>query len=266
MKRNFFLSAFLIFIIAFTFSCKKTEPDTETQSAIDNTICDAEFTRLAHSTSSFGINEQGVKRLSSNDPVFIGPDTVTNPGWPRIFTIDYGLGVVDSLDHKTRKGKVICKFSNYWHITGSTMTITLLDYSVNNMSVTVDSIYMLHKAQNTYTDVVYNAVCKTPDWSLSWACNRTLTQTEGSTTPSEYYDDAFSLTGNANGVNRNGKKYTTTISAPIVKYTSCSWIESGRIDLTPDGLATRTIDFGNGTCDNQASLIINGNTYTFTMN
>jgi len=266
MKSNFILSALLITIIAFAFSCKKTEPDTETQSAVDNAICDVELTRLVHTTNSFGIYEQGVKRLSSNDPTFIGPDTVMNPGWPRTFIIDYGAGVVDSIDHKIRKGKIICKFSNYWHINGSRMTITLSDYAVNNMTVTVDSINMEHIAQYAYKNIVHNAICKTPDWALSWACDRTLTQTAGETTPSIYYDDEFSIAGIANGTNRNGKTYLTTISAALIKSSSCSWIQAGKISLTPEGLAARTIDFGSGTCDNQASLIINGNTYTFTMN
>ena len=54
--------------------------------------------------------------------------------------------VTDSIDHKIRKGQIICKFSNYWHLTGSSMRITLSNYYVNNMSVNVDSIKMVHTA------------------------------------------------------------------------------------------------------------------------
>jgi len=112
---------------------------------------------------------------------------------------------------------------------------------------------------------VFKGKCVNPSWSLQWEALRTYTQTAG-VGDENPFNDVFSLTGHASGVNREGKSYTVNITQPIVKRTSCSWIESGRMDITPEGLNTRTVDFGNGNCDNQASLIIAGNTFTFTMN
>jgi hypothetical protein len=39
----------------------------------------------------------------------------------------------------------------------------------------------------------------------------------------------------------------------------------GTLEHTPGGKATRYIDFGNGTCDDQATVTINGTTYTITL-
>ncbi len=62
MKRILFSSLFLIGLIALTLnSCKKEEPDTETQSAVDNNICETEFTKMMPRINSYGINEQGIK-------------------------------------------------------------------------------------------------------------------------------------------------------------------------------------------------------------
>lgn len=272
MKRILFLSVVVLGGLVFTLnSCKKEKPDTETQSSVDNSFCEGEFTRTMNTVNGFGIREQGVKSLmdygrSSCPTIVIDPADTLN-GFPVTMTIDYGTtGCYDSIDHKTRKGTITCVFSNYWHLVGSYIKVNLANYSVDGVSYTTDSIKFIHGAPASFTTQVYNGVVTNSSWTMKWACNRTITQTGGNATPLNFYDDVYSLTGSANGVNRNGLAYTSVITTSIVKRTSCSWIESGRIDLTPDGYATRTVDFGSGNCDNQATLTINGNTFTFTMN
>ena len=39
----------------------------------------------------------------------------------------------------------------------------------------------------------------------------------------------------------------------------------GVLEHTPAGKATRYIDYGNGVCDNKATVTINGNTYAITL-
>ena len=97
-----------------------------------------------------------------------------------------------------------------------------------------------------------------------------MTQTAGDLTPLNPFDDEFAVYGNANGTNRNGKTFTVNVSSgdPIVRKMSCQWVSDGTFDITPDGLATRTVDFGypnNGACDDKATLTIKGNTFEFTM-
>jgi hypothetical protein len=44
---------------------------------------------------------------------------------------------------------------------------------------------------------------------------------------------------------------------------SCQWrIVSGTIEMNPEGKSTRTIDYGNGNCDNEISVTVNGKTRT----
>ncbi len=268
MKRITYLS--LLAISAFTVltihSCKKEEPDTETQSAIDNNLCETEFNKMMPRVNNFGINEQGVKGMRSLCPTIISPDTIASPGWPRTMIIDYGTtGCIDTIDGKLRKGQIVCSFSNRWSILGSYVKITLVNFTVNNISYACDSIKITHSAANAFNTRVFKGVCQNPSWRLEWEADRTLTQTAGFG-DFDPYNDVFTFTGNANGKNRDGKTYTVNVTVPVVKRSSCSWIESGRIDLTPEGLATRTVDFGNGTCDKKATLTINGNTFSFDMN
>lgn len=267
MKHILFSSVLFVTAVAITFhSCKKQEPDTETQSAVDNNICEDEFTKIMHGVNGFAINEQGVKGMMSACPTIIPPDTTTVPGWPRTLILDYGtLGCTDLIDGKIRKGQIICEFSDRWRFVGSQIKINLVNFSVNGITYACDSMKFIHSALTAFTTKIFKGKCQSPNWLLEWECDRTLTQTSGFG-DTITYNDVFSLTGTASGKNRDSKNYSVSITTPLVKRSSCSWIESGRMDLTPEGLAVRTVDFGNGTCDNKASLIINGNTFDFTMN
>lgn len=271
MKRILFSAFTIIGIVAVTLnSCKKEEPDTETQSAIDNNICETEFTKMAPRINNYGINEQGVKEMLKNMraacPTVIIDPADTLDGFPVTMTLDYGtVGCIDTIDGKLRKGQIIATLSDHWLTIGSYVKINLVNFSVDGYSYAVDSIKITHSAQYGFNTKVFKGKCVTPsNATLEWECDRTLTQTAGFG-DNDPYNDVFSFSGNANGKNRDGKTYSVNISSPIIKRSSCKWIEKGTIDLTPEGLATRTVDFGNGNCDSQATLTINGNTFTFTM-
>ncbi len=274
MKRIFLASAILFAVMSVTFtSCKKTTPDTETVSATDNNICETEFTKSMSTVNGFAIKENGIKSMmdranlrSGGGPTITVDPADTLDGFPITMTIDYGTtGIPDSVDGKSRKGQIICVFYNSWHIVGASVKVTLNNYSVNGITYACDSMRITHSGTHAFTHQTFKGKCISSDWNLQWEALRTFTQT-GGIGDLNPMNDVFSLTGNASGVNREGKSYTVNITQPIVKRTSCSWIESGRMDLTPEGLAVRTVDFGNGNCDNKATLTINGNVFTFSMN
>ena len=274
MKRILFSSLFFVSAITtFTFtSCKKEEPDTETQSAIDNSVCEGEFTSRMPVINSIAIKEQGVKSMMSGSPAIIIDPIDTLNGFPITLILDYGtVGTVDAIDNKTRKGQIQATFDRSWDSLGATVTVKLLNYYVkkagtsNFVQYACDSMMIVHNSLNSYTNSIIGGKCIAASWSMEWACSRTLTQTAGmgDTIAS---NDVFEFTGSAVGKNREGKNYTVNVVVPVVKKSSCPWIDSGRIDLTPEGLAVRTVDYGTGVCDNQATLTINGNTFAFTMN
>lgn len=275
MKRTLFASAVVFALIAASFtSCKKEKPDTDTQSGVDNTVCETEFSKSMTTVNGFAIKENGIKgmmdaanAMSGNPTITVDPaDTLD--GFPVTMTIDYGTPTsptTDAIDGKVRSGKIICVFSNYWHVVGATVKTTFVNYMVNTWSFACDSMKVTHSSTNAFTRQVFKAVCSNGSATLKWEGTHTVTQTAGGSTPLNILDDVYSVTGNASGVNREGKSYTVNITSPVVKRTSCHWIESGRVDITPEGLAARTLDYGDGTCDGKATVTINGNTFTFTM-
>ncbi|MBK7184235.1 MAG: hypothetical protein IPH89_15720 [Bacteroidetes bacterium] len=69
MKRILFSALLFTGLISLTLnSCKKEEPDTETQSAVDNNICETEFTKMMPRVNNYGINEQGIKNMRAACP------------------------------------------------------------------------------------------------------------------------------------------------------------------------------------------------------
>ena len=214
------------------YSCKKEEPDTEAQSAIDNSICEGEFTRIGPVINEYAINQQGIR---SGCPA-VTADTIL-----RTMEFDYGTAGCQDTDEKQRKGKITAKFSGKWNTVNSTVTIKLQNYQVENRYYACDSIVIKRNSSISYTTSIIRGKCWTNDWNLEWAGTRTMTQIGGAGDLIAD-NDIFEFSGNANGRNRKGKTYTVTISIPIQKKASCKWIDKGRLDLTPEGLAARTID------------------------
>ena len=78
----------------------------------------------------------------------------------------------------------------------------------------------------------------------------------------EWKDDVYSITGSASGTTFTGEAFTSNITSPLIIALNCRWIEAGKIDFTPSGELTRTIDFGNGDCDNKIVVTIAGISFT----
>jgi hypothetical protein len=51
----------------------------------------------------------------------------------------------------------------------------------------------------------------------------------------------------------------------LKKKLNCQWIVSGILTLQVTGLPLITMDYGDGTCNNNANIIINGQTYPITL-
>jgi hypothetical protein len=278
MKRILLASAVAVALVGVTAtSCKKEKPDTETQSAVDNNICETEFGKSMTTINGFAIKENGIKGMQDAADMMAGNPTIivdpadTLDGFPVTMTIDYGSGTsftTDAVDGKVRTGKIICVFSDNWSNVGAHVKVTMVNYVSGGIAYSCDSMKITHTSASSFTHQIFKGRCTSSAWSnpLQWEGTRTFAQTAGMATPLNPLDDVYSLSGNASGVNRDGKSYTVSITQPIVKATACSWVQSGRVDITPEGLAVRTVDYGNGTCDAAATLTINGNTFTFNMN
>ncbi|WP_046757121.1 hypothetical protein [Kordia jejudonensis] len=65
-------------------------------------------------------------------------------------------------------------------------------------------------------------------------------------------DNVFSITGNVTTTNILGNTYAATITTALRRELVCAFIVSGTISLSRNN-DTGTLDFGNGSCDNEAT-------------
>lgn len=267
MKKAILPFLFLSLIVGFA-GCRDEVQDTETTSATDNSFCEGEFARIMPLVNKIAVDEPGVNRLPAGSTVLSCPTvSVANPGvFPVTLFIEYGSGCVDAIDGKTRAGRIKCVFAAPWDSIGSSVSITLDSFYVNNVHFEGASV-ITHTALRQYNTTITNGKSTSTGanpWTLLWNCNRTVTWTAGWLTPMQE-DDVVEISGSNNGTDRNGKTFSATITSPLVRNMGCAWIQQGIVQLTPQGKPTRTINFGNGTCDNQGTITINGISYNFQM-
>lgn len=84
----------------------------------------------------------------------------------------------------------------------------------------------------------------------------------GCATPWEFQISALSGSVAGIGTSRNGTSYTVSITNPLVYRSNCRYTVAGTL-VIEGGNRTRTVDFGNGSCDGTFTVTSNGITRTF---
>lgn len=260
--------------IAFLSSCKKKEeeaPKPDWASAQDQTIADVLWQDIYKM-----VDEQGQKNgigssVRSCGTVSLNP---TN-GFPTTLTIDFGsVGCIGN-DGRFRKGKIEAIFTGFWRDSLTTVTVNPINYSVSNYKIegtkTIENKGHVN-GNLTYHVAVSSGKVTAPDNSVfTWNSNIKYEWIAGENTTflsdglPGILDDVYLITGNYNGVNRAGLSFISNITTPIRKELSCKWPVSGVLQITPQDLPARVIDFGNGVCDNDALVSVGSYSTTVKM-
>ena len=179
-------------------------------------------------------------------------------GFPKTIVIDFGTSC--TFRNVTRSGKINIELTDSVRRAGSRATMTFTNYFVN-----------LYKIEGTYTwtntstptlrswtRVTAGGKITAPD-ARYWLHEgtRSVTQTAGvGTIP--VLDDIFLITSGTHTVtNSSNISRTCTILEALQRKVDCSNIDKGKVKVQgPNHYAI--IDFGDGTCDNLATLSIDG--------
>lgn len=193
-------------------------------------------------------------------------DTISTP---HVLTIDFGTANCLCADGVYRHGKIIVTYTGRYRDMGHMHTITFDNYFVNDNQVTGTKTvsYTANDASgNPKYDISVNGqvILANSAGTISWTSTRTRTWTAGYNTKAGS-DDEYEIAGSGTITRASGKTFTINITTPLHVARNCKWIESGVVDITPAGAATRSLDYGNGTCDAQANLTVNGKTYSVTL-
>ncbi|MGQ0830006.1 MAG: hypothetical protein ACT4ON_16585 [Bacteroidota bacterium] len=261
--------------IIFT-SCKKEEKDTDTNAASDHALSEGTFNDVNNisdeaakgSLSSYmtpGTSDSGERGLLSSCAT-ITHDSVSNP---RVLTIDFGTTNCFCGDNRFRRGIIKVSYSGKYRDSASTHTISFNNYFVNDNQV-LGTKTVTNNGHNTAGNLNYSIsvngqiIKANGGGTITWTSTRNREWIAGESTPT-WLDDVYLISGSANGTSASGNSFTANTTTPLRKEIGYKHIVSGILNVTPSGKATRILNFGNGTRDDQATVTINGNTYNITL-
>ncbi len=270
------LILFMIGLILFSLdSCKKNNDaasiSADTQAAQDNAYAEGTYSDaynavdVAARSNGGSLFKTGAPQLDmmSGASVTITFDSLSVT---RKITIDFGTSTL-CRDGRTRSGQIIATWNGWYRDSGTVITISFNNYTVNGDKVTgtktVTNLGHNSSGNIHYSIVVKDASITTSTGTITWASTRDNEWFAGEKTW-DWSDDVYHVTGSASGTTRNGQAYTITVIKPLVVALNCHWIEQGSFDIsTSASTSSGVVDYGNGTCDDQATFTYNGKTYNF---
>ncbi len=189
--------------------------------------------------------------------------------YPKTLTLDFGAGCSGSIDSVFRKGKIIYVFSGPLLTPGTTVSANFDQYFVNGYGLQGScSITNTSSLANgvSFTLQVTNGIFTFPDLTnFHYSGNKTVQMTAGSNTPFNFADDVYAITGNSNFSASDGTSMVSTVTTPLVRSFICKYISAGVISFVYNQTINGTIDFGDGTCDNAATLVAGNITKQITL-
>ena len=260
-----------------------TESETEAQFAFDDV-----FDNVMGVNSDVGVGDVGIfgrtitldnGRVERTDPaptcVTITITPLQSNAFPKTVVLDFGTGC-NSHGH-LRSGKITTVYTGRLTEPGSSATTTFQNFKIDDISVegTHKIINTTGSATNQrqYKIEVMDARLSKPNGSYEeWSTTRVITQIEGNGTIAPA-DDIFRVTGAGHGkVKRENiiVLWKSEITEPLIKKFVCRWISKGTVKTVREGLPSSTpwvavLNYGDGNCDNKATLTINGNTKEITL-
>ena len=191
-------------------------------------------------------------------------DTVNN-----MVTIDFGDGCEDH-HGVVRRGKIIIQYSGRRYESGSYRMVTFDGFGLD--SLTIEGVRTITNISEDSSSVVKFET--TLEGGKITFADGTFATREASHVRTWYRaesreDDYATLTGAATGVNRQGTDYASEILSELTLKRSC---RESRVVIPVAGILQITvgenqalIDFGDGTCDNEVTVTIDGETTTKTI-
>lgn len=279
MKTKIYLfAAILTFGFFFLSSCKKDKIDSDTTSSEDNSLVENMFEDVFKvvdetlKTNDLDGTKSYFYHHNYGDCASVTIDPAGRGVFPKTITIDFGDTNCVGDNGVSRRGKIITTITDYYRNAGSVRTTTFDNFYINDYKVegtkTVTNEGRNEAGHMYYTIEVSNASVTSPEGEeITWQSNRTREWIEGEETTvltdglNGILDDVYLITGASSGVNRFGKSYNITITKALRVEADCFWISEGTKEITPEGKKTRTIDYGDGTCDFNATVTIDGKTH-----
>ncbi|KAA9340219.1 hypothetical protein [Adhaeribacter soli] len=262
--------------------CRNTDkedaaPEESLASAEDNARIETEMETLHNMVEADAAERFGAPGQQVAAGVFAPCVTRTWDAATKTLTIDFGSVNCLCKDGAYRRGKIIAVFNGPWRTAGSTVTITLNNYFVNNNQHSGTRL-VTNLSNETETSVNYKyrvevqnaAIAFTDGTTRNWNALREVERVAGQGTAT-ILDDEYLVSGTSSGTNRRGVQFTTTTGQPLRKVFRPGCFRnfiSGTVTITNSKQKSMLLNYdptGTGACDKTASVTVNGKTRTITL-
>jgi hypothetical protein len=268
MKRFSMLLATGLILATFS-SCQKDDSSTVAVDEVTLTQQETQSEEIMNDVDllvdeAIDTNASGLKSATTLGLAYLNDCpviTVNTEVSPEVLTIDFGTACTGE-DGKVRSGKIIVTSASFKTFP-SIRTKTFENFYVDGKKVVGEVIKTISKDQeNNIRTAEINE-----DVTITFANGEGTAQRTANITR-QYdrgerlirLDNQLVIWGTAEFTRINGVKITKTISQdnPLIFRNACHHIVSGIVSVTTTNNRDWTIDYGSGTCDNIATLTING--------
>lgn len=247
------------------FACKKNDSSdansTANVVATNNAVASVnnESTASAGFSDVFEVGFNGTKGITENntgrtavdqDPsVQYGCEISWTPmdnTWPKTVTLDFGANTV-GLDGRHRSGQLTITLPHAILVPNTTVTISTTNYTVDGIKL-IGSETLTGTLQNNlvkFTQTINGTVTVSDTTTFVYNANKTLIVDA----------DGFKGIGNAGLKYPGGDSVAVNVTDTLVKAWSCNYIGKGKATVTR-GKLSGTIDYGNGICDDSATVVV----------
>lgn len=182
-----------------------------------------------------------------------------------VITIDTGKLMVEfgptncpGYDGSDRRGRIEVVYKGGYWDSGTVLTLTFSSYYQDEHKIEgAKVITRMGKNEfgeaysKSHSEVTIFKPNNTP-MAINWDRVRTLRG--GALTPTNRWDDIYTLTGSGN-ITRSGGTVNFAIIRPLEVHNNCHWIEKGLIGYTLNTGEQRTLNYGDvATCDNDGVI------------
>lgn len=275
-------------------SCKKKqETDSDTTEASDHALGENTSNDIVNIGSQASDNSTGnlnTYKTENVEGTLSGCATVKRDTINQIDSVIFNNSTC--IDGKTRNGILIFDYhtstngAKHYRDPGFSCSVKSVGYVVDGRAINIISKTITNTTALGFNPATTNLTWSInshiqvtkPEGTLDFSSTRTKTLLNTSD-PNVYHGAATAITwtkarvgitGSASGTTVKGNTFTANVTTQLVRDFNCSvggrhpFIQ-GELDFTPGTKPTRHIDFGNGSCDLNATVTINGHTYNITL-
>jgi len=262
------ITALAIILFLFVVGCSKGERDDSRYYPMKATDIVANYSidNIADDLSDIAqIESEAVSTAGrGSQPGLLGEctqttTTISGNTWTRI--IDFGTSDCSLANGNKVRGKIILTFSDDFPAAVRTVRYRLENFYHNSRFVQGnDSLGKTFVNGHPTAALNLSMTVTTPTGFVLQRMGRRLREFTSGYNTLAWSDDQFSVTGSWSTSFPNRTVHFSTVNSPLIIKSDCEHILGGTIKFTRDNAsAAGLLDYGNGTCDNQATLYVNGN-------